>query len=77
MDHQAANEICARKFVTFEWPAIDVGVWVLRFEHVRCRPGDSKRMDFALDMEERIMVMQEFGADFVEDAETVKELNEP
>ena len=34
-------------------------------------------MDFALDMEQSIMAMQEFGADFVEDAETVKELNEP
>jgi hypothetical protein len=28
-------------------------------------------------MEERITVMQECGAEFVEDAETVRELNEP
>jgi hypothetical protein len=28
-------------------------------------------------MEERITVMQESGAEFIEDVETVKELNEP
>lgn len=39
--------------------------------------GSGQRLRFALSMEERIMVMQEFGAEFVKDVETVKELHEP
>lgn len=76
-DHEVANEARARRFVTFGWPADGVGVWVSRFKTVAYRPGDYKKLDFALSMEERIVVMQEFGAEFVEDVETVKELDEP
>jgi hypothetical protein len=39
--------------------------------------GYWRKMDFALSMEERIVVMQEFGAEFVEDVGMVKGLNEP
>jgi hypothetical protein len=80
MINEAANEKRARRNLIVGWPADGVGVWISRRQHVRhwyAMPGSSQRLKFALDMEERITVMQESGAEFIEDVETVKELNEP
>lgn len=78
MENEAMNEKRARRSLTFGWPADGVGVWVEKF--IPCfiwRQGHSRQLDFALSMEERIGVMREFGAEFVEDVGMVRELNEP
>ena len=68
----------ARGEYTFGWPATGAVVFVTKFKPFLIRPeGCSRTMDFALDMEERIMVMLESGAEFVEDVGTVKEMKEP
>lgn len=59
------------------WPATGAGVWATKLKPFLIRPeGYARKMDFALDMEERMKVMQEFGAKFVEDVGTGKELDE-
>lgn len=40
-------------------------------------PAGYARLGFAVTMEERIGVMKEFGAEFVEDLSQVRELHEP
>jgi hypothetical protein len=78
MENEAANEKRARRSLTFGWPAAGAGVWITKFKPFAISPqGCSRKMDFALTMEERIQVMQETGAEFIEDVEAVKELNEP
>jgi hypothetical protein len=80
MVNEAANEKRARRNLIVGWLADGVGVWISRRQHVRhwyAMSGSGQRLRFALSMEERIMVMQESGAEFVEDAEMVRELNEP
>lgn len=62
------------KVLVFGWPADGVGVWVLRFASARQVPEDYGRMGFAMDMEERIQMMREYGAVFVEDVMQVEEL---
>jgi len=77
-ENEAANEKRARQRLTFGWPTSGAGVWVTKFKPFLSRPeGYWRKMDFALSMEERIVVMQEFGAEFVEDVGMVRELNEP
>lgn len=77
-DLQDANAKRAKRRRTFGWPADGLGVWVTKLKPFLLRPeGYGTKMCFALSMEERIGVMQEFGAEFVEDVEMVKELNEP
>ena len=78
-DVQNANEARAKKIVMFGWPADGVGVWVLRSKNnFEGRvPSDYGRLDFALNMEERIEVMKKFGAEFVEDLSQVREFQEP
>ncbi|KAL6228590.1 hypothetical protein BDW75DRAFT_159923 [Aspergillus navahoensis] len=63
------------KILVFGWPADEVGVWVLRYPSGRQLPRDFGRLRFAMDMEEKIQIMREFGAVFVEDVTQVKELN--
>lgn len=78
MENEAMNEKRARRSLTFGWPADGVGVWVTKATTYFVWPqGHSRKLDFALDMEERIGVMREFGAEFVEDVGLVRELNEP
>lgn len=80
MVNEAANEARARRNLIVGWPADGVGVWISRRQHVRhwyAMSGSGQRLRFALSMEERIIVMQDSGAEFIEDVETVKELNEP
>lgn len=74
--------------MTFGWPADSVGVWIVRLssdmadrkmlpDDYRKLPTDYGKMKFAISVEERIGVMREFGAKFVEDLSLVKELYEP
>ncbi|KAL2794887.1 hypothetical protein BJX66DRAFT_186562 [Aspergillus keveii] len=65
-----------KKVLVFGWPADGVGVWVLRFESYGQVPRDFGRMHYAVDMEERIRIMREYGAEFVEDVSQVEELRE-
>lgn len=74
---QAANEARARQIVTFGWPTDGVGVWVLSCKNKVFLPQNYKMIDFAVNMEERIEVMKDFGAKFVEDPSLVQELQEP
>ncbi|PLB44560.1 hypothetical protein P170DRAFT_440815 [Aspergillus steynii IBT 23096] len=62
------------KVVVFGWPADGVGVWVLRFASADHLPRGYGRMYFAMDMEERIQIMREYGATFVGDVTQVEEL---
>jgi hypothetical protein len=63
------------KVLIFGWPTDGVGVWVLRFPSARKIPRDFGRMSLAINMEERIQIMREYGAMFVEDSTQVEELN--
>jgi hypothetical protein len=65
-----------KKVLVFGWPADGVGVWVLRFESKRQVPRDLGRLHYAVNMEERIQIMKEYGAEFVEDVMQVEELRD-
>ncbi|KAJ5732834.1 hypothetical protein N7533_013281 [Penicillium manginii] len=64
------------KMLVFGWPTDNVGVWVLRFESSRQRPRDFGRIHFAMNMEEKIEIMKEYDATFVEDIMQVEELRD-
>ncbi|KAH8589905.1 hypothetical protein B0O99DRAFT_318371 [Bisporella sp. PMI_857] len=64
------------KVLVFGWPTDGVGVWVLRFASARQMPRDFGRVGFAMDMEEKIQMMREYGASFVEDVTQVEELRD-
>lgn len=64
------------KVLVFGWPTDGVGVWVLRFKSARQRPRDFGRIRFAMNMEEKIQIMREYGATFVEDVTQVEELHD-
>ncbi|KAG4422752.1 hypothetical protein IFR04_004100 [Cadophora malorum] len=63
------------KMVVFGWPADGVGVWVLRFKNAKELPKDFGRLTLALNMEEKIEMMREYGAQFVEYVTQVEELS--
>jgi uncharacterized protein YifE (UPF0438 family) len=63
------------KVMVYGWPTDGVGVWVLRFRSTRQLPSDFGRMSLAMNMEEKIQIMREYGATFVEDITQVEELN--
>lgn len=63
------------KVMVYGWPTDGVGVWVLRFKSTEQLPGDFGRISFAMNMEEKIQIMREYGATFVEDVTQVEELN--
>jgi hypothetical protein len=77
VEKEAALEARAERSVVFGWPADGVGVWISRYRQKADRPAAFSMVDFAINMEERIEVMKRFGAEFVEDPELVKELQEP
>jgi hypothetical protein len=62
------------KVVEFGWPT-DGGVWVLRFASAEQLPRDFGRMRLVMNMEEKIQIMREYGAIFVEDVMQVEELH--
>lgn len=64
------------KVLVFGWPADGVGVWVLRFASAEQLPRDFGRMRLAINMEERIQLMREYGAVFIEDVTQVEELHD-
>ncbi|KNG81759.1 fungal specific transcription factor [Aspergillus nomiae NRRL 13137] len=55
------------KVIVYGWPTDGVGVWVLRFKSVEQLPRDFGRISLAMNMEEKIQIMREYGATFVED----------
>ncbi|KAL3457244.1 hypothetical protein BJX64DRAFT_269228 [Aspergillus heterothallicus] len=63
-----------QKVLVFGWPADGVGVWVLRYASERQMPRDFGKIRLAVSMEERIQIMEEYGATFVEDVMQVEEL---
>ncbi|KAL4976603.1 hypothetical protein BDW66DRAFT_159601 [Aspergillus desertorum] len=63
-----------QKVMVYGWPADGVGVWVLGFASAAELPRDFGRVSFAMDMEEKIQVMKEYGAIFVEDVTQMEEL---
>lgn len=65
-----------RKVMVFGWPTDGVGVWVLRYNSAREMPKDFGRISLAMNMEEKIQMMKEYGATFVEDVTQVEELYE-
>ncbi|KAJ5763332.1 hypothetical protein N7533_002013 [Penicillium manginii] len=62
------------RVLVFGWPEDGVGVWVLRFESEEQLPRDFGRVDFAVDMGEKIGIMREYGALFFEDVGIVEDL---
>ncbi|OCK73048.1 hypothetical protein K432DRAFT_387575 [Lepidopterella palustris CBS 459.81] len=62
------------KVLVFGWPTDGAGVWVLRFGSAGQVPRDFGRMSLAMNMEEKIQMMKEYGAAFVEDVTQVEEL---
>ncbi|KAJ6012628.1 hypothetical protein N7522_002983 [Penicillium canescens] len=63
------------KVMVYGWPTDGVGVWVLRYESASQMPRDFGRMSFAMNMDERIQIMKEYGATLFEDVTQVKELD--
>jgi len=63
------------KVMVYGWPTDGVGVWVLRYGSASQMPLDFGRMSFAMNMDERIQIMKEYGAKFFEDVTQVKELD--
>ncbi|KAL3486566.1 hypothetical protein BJX62DRAFT_246695 [Aspergillus germanicus] len=65
-----------KRVLVFGWPADGVGVWVLRFASAGQMPRDFGRISYAMNMEERILIMRVYGAEFVEDVSQVEELRD-
>jgi hypothetical protein len=63
------------KVMVYGWPTDGVGVRVLRYGSASQMPLDFGRMSFAMNMDERIQIMKEYGATFFEDVAQVKELD--
>lgn len=63
------------KVMVYGWPTDGVGVWVLRYRSASQMPRDFGRMSFAMNMDERIQIMKEYGATFFEDVTQVNELD--
>jgi len=63
-----------KKVLMLGWTADGIGVWVLRFESIEQVPRDFGRLSLAIDMKEKIQIMREYGAAFVEDVTQVEEL---
>lgn len=63
------------KVMVYGWPTDGVGVWVLRYGSASQMSRDFGRMGFAMNMDERIQIMKEYGATFFEDVTQVKELD--
>ncbi len=63
------------KVMVYGWPTDGVGVWVLRYASANQIPRDFGRVRFAMNMDERIQIMKEYGATFFEDVTQVKELD--
>ncbi|KAE8312792.1 hypothetical protein BDV41DRAFT_538063 [Aspergillus transmontanensis] len=63
------------KVIVYGWPTDGVGVWILRFKNSEQLPRDFGRINLAINMEEKIQIMRDFGATFVEDVMQVEELN--
>ena len=57
----------------FGWPTNGEGVWFLKYGNVREMPEDFRRIDMAMDMDERCEVMREYGTTIYADPEMVKE----
>ncbi|KAE8367486.1 hypothetical protein BDV27DRAFT_169624 [Aspergillus caelatus] len=64
------------KVMVYGWPTDGVGVWVLRFKNTDELPEGFGRISFAMNMEEKIQIMREYGATFVEDVTQVEELHD-
>ena len=64
------------KIVVYGWPKEGTGIWVLRYDSKDDIPDNFSRLRLALTMEERIVLIQEFDAEFVEDASQVPELQD-
>ncbi|KAK6431946.1 hypothetical protein LTR95_011886 [Oleoguttula sp. CCFEE 5521] len=54
--------------LVFGWPEDGTGVWVLRFLAPDDIPRDFGRLDFAMNMSEKVQIMRSFGAEYVEGA---------
>lgn len=65
-----------KRVLEFGWPTDGVGVWVLRFASEREVPKDFGRVKLAVNMDERVQVMREYGAVFYEDEGALEELRE-
>ncbi|RAH53437.1 hypothetical protein BO85DRAFT_504052 [Aspergillus piperis CBS 112811] len=63
------------KVMVYGWLINGVGVWVLRYRSTSQISRDFGRMSFAMNMDERIQIMKEYGATFFEDVTQVKELD--
>ena len=61
------------RVITYGWPIDGGGVWVLQFESESRIPRDFGRLRLAMNMEERIATMREYGAIFVQDIAQVEE----
>ena len=62
------------KIMVYGWPTDGVGMWVLRFKSTDKLPKGFGRVSFAMNMEEKIQIMREYGATFVEDITQVETL---
>ncbi|KAF7585749.1 hypothetical protein BBP40_010164 [Aspergillus hancockii] len=62
------------KVMVYGWPMDGVGVWVLRFKSTEQLPEDFGRISLVMNMEEKIQIMREYSAMFVEDVTQVEEL---
>ncbi|KAF2226797.1 hypothetical protein BDZ85DRAFT_272022 [Elsinoe ampelina] len=65
-----------KKIMVYAWPPDGKGVWVLRYESERQMPRDFGRARMAMDMEEKIEMMKQYNATFVEDVSQIEELRD-
>ena len=65
-----------KRVLVFGWPSDGVGVWVLRFKEEWMKPRDFGKVHMAVDIDERVQVMREYGAVFYGDVDEVVELRE-
>lgn len=62
-----------QRVLIFGWPTTG-GVWVLRFEDEDAVPRDLGRLALALNMDEKVRVMRQYGARYYGDPDSVSEL---
>lgn len=62
-----------KRVLVFGWPSDGVGVWLLRYGSEREMPLEFGRVLMAVNKDERVQIMKEYGAVFYDDVGELKE----
>lgn len=66
-----------KSIMVYGWAADGIGVWVLRYKEADDLPDDFGKVHMAVNIEEKMEVMEALGAELVADPDDFEELRYP